>query len=173
MVLSYGDSSWANAEGSKSQEGLIVVLTSKAVTKASAACSPMDWRSCRTRRVCRSTLAAEACAADDVVDRATMINSYLSEILIDEKSHESSPMLDHRHATDCKSLYDAAVRQNPSLEEKRLLLTIRSIQEYVEPKDVHWVPTDLMFADGLTKIDKKLRLMFRNWLQWPYARLRE
>ena len=37
---------------------------------------------------------------------------------------------------------------------------IRSIQEYINPKTIHWVPTTVQWADGLTKCSKALRSVF-------------
>ena len=47
------------------------------------------------------------------------------------------------------------------------------MQECLAPDQYHWVPTFLVKADGLTKIDLKLRQDFVLWLQDPVAILSE
>ena len=74
IVLTYTDSSWANASRSGSQIGVVVGLTEPKVLKEPAPFSVIDWRSSRSPRVCRSTLAAEATAADEGADRAAYAN---------------------------------------------------------------------------------------------------
>ena len=59
------------------------------------------------------------------------------------------------------------------MSEKRSLVNIRSVQETVSPKQVHWVPTNLMHADGLTKLDSLLMVKLGEWLQSPVVQLRE
>ena len=62
--------------------------------------------------------------------------------------------------TDCKSLYDVVISESPTLSEKRTLIDILSIQNWISPSRMHWVPTYWMIADALTKKDKKLREHF-------------
>ena len=64
--------------------------------------------------------------------------------------------------------------ENPSLEEKRTLISIRSTQDYISPSQVQWVPSELMFADVLTKHSTSLRDQFKEWMsRSPYVQLRE
>ncbi|CAE8632217.1 unnamed protein product, partial [Polarella glacialis] len=165
VVLTFGDSSFANATGSKSQAGTLVTLTEPSVFNRETLCTVVDWRSGRTKRVVRSTLAAEAHAADDAVDRGFLANAMLSEILTGNAAIRHDVLLRHAHATDCKSLYDAVIRDNPSIEKKRTLLTARSIQQYIKPESMHWIPTELQWADGLTKESLPLRIKFSKWLR--------
>ena len=39
--------------------------------------------------------------------------------------------------------------------------------------DVHWVPTQLQWADSLTKLNDKLLLEFVAWLRKPWIQLRD
>ena len=71
----------ANAERSNSQIGVLVTLTVPDITEKEGKVSIMDWRSCRSPRVCRSTLAAEPVAADKGADRSSFVNMCLSQIL--------------------------------------------------------------------------------------------
>ena len=71
-IVGYADSSWANAAQCASQQGCIVLLTTPHCTQVVTKGNIVDWRSNRSSRVCRSTLAAESIACDDCVDEPTM-----------------------------------------------------------------------------------------------------
>ena len=64
MLVTFADSSWANAEGFASQHGSLVLLADPRATDVISPGLLLDWKSSRSSRVCRSTLAAEASAAD-------------------------------------------------------------------------------------------------------------
>ena len=81
MVLAYSDSSWANASKSGSQIGVIIGLATANVKDEPTRFSLLDWKSARAVRVCRSTLAAEASAADEAADRSACVNMHLSEFI--------------------------------------------------------------------------------------------
>ena len=81
VVLAYSDASWANAEQSRSQCGVLIVLCSTTVLQKTVPAMIVDWKSCRYQRVCRSTLAAESCAADEACDRSSYVNMFLGELL--------------------------------------------------------------------------------------------
>ena len=70
ILVTYGDCSWANAQDYKSQEGLLVCLTTPGALQGPTDAVMIDWKSTRTPRVVRSTMAGEAYAADDAIDRA-------------------------------------------------------------------------------------------------------
>ena len=176
-VLGYGDSSWANAPGGKSQMGVIVTLTGLECKDKVARATVVDWRSSRSPRVTRSTLASEANAMDECVDRCTFCNCFLSELLGGFKATpeqlKSKGILPQLQVTDCKSLYDSVIADNPATSEKRTMISIRSIQDYISPEQVHWVPTTLMHADVLTKHSVSLREDFIRWLRNPTVQLVE
>ena len=171
VILTYTDASWGNAAHSTSQMGILVALTTPDVTEKTCKVMILDWRSARSPRVCRSTLAAETSAADEGSDRAAFINMMISEVLHCEKAHKIGCKLDNLQATDSKSLYDAVVAVNPNLTDKRSLVNVRAIQEVITPKQTRWVPTNLMHADGLTKLSATLRDNLLSWLQAPTATL--
>ena len=98
---------------------------------------------------------------------------FISEILWNEPAHHIGCRLPYAQATDAKSLYDCVISEAPSTTEKRSLVNIRAMQECLNPDQFHWVPTFLMKADGLTKIDQKLRDEFISWLMDPWAILHE
>eukprot|EP00959_Pyramimonas_sp_CCMP1952_P100789 2108514-Pyramimonas_sp.AAC.1 len=68
QLLFYGDSAFANAEGERSQCGLVGGLTHKPEEVAIGKFSemiPLTWCSGRVKRVVRSTLSAEAYAISE------------------------------------------------------------------------------------------------------------
>ncbi|CAE7534105.1 UCK2 [Symbiodinium necroappetens] len=174
VILAYSDASWANAEQSRSQCGVLIVLCSTAVLQKTVPAMVVDWKSCRSQRVCRSTLAAESCAADEACDRSAYISMFLGEILYDEApAHRVGAQLHNLAATDAKSLYDVVVSDSPNLSDKRSLVNIRAIQEVVSGERFHWIPTTLMWADALTKQSVELQCTMHEWLQNPTATLKK
>ena len=174
VVMTYSDSSWNNAKRSGSQLGVLVCLARPHVSLLQSEVAIVDWKSGRSPRVCRSTLAAEASAADEGSDRSSYINHMISQIAYGgEPAHKIGARLSHLQATDAKSLYDSVTASNPSVSDRRSLVNIRAIQEHLTKNEFHWIPTSIMWADGLTKHDRKLRTKFSEWLQSPIATLRE
>lgn len=133
----------------------------------------LDWRSCRAPRVCRSTLAAESCAADESADRASYLNRTVSELHYNEPAHRVRARMSMAQAIDAKSLNDALLADAPNISDRRSLVSLHSVQEVMRPDQVHWVPTHYEFADGLTKCDDKLMVTFRAWLEDPVSILVE
>ena len=175
MLVTFADSSWANSVNHSSQHGCITMLADPKVTDVIGAGLILDWKSSRSTRVCRSTLAAEASACDMSVDRSSLLNYQLSELLLNRPALHiaSSELLRMIQVTDCRSLYDVLVSENPRTEDKRTIVTIRSAQQFLSRQNVFWVPTALMFADGLTKVSTQLMLDFFEWLQRPWIQLHE
>ena len=167
VVAVYSDSSWNNARKSGSQIGTLTGVTTPQVFDAVSSFATIDWKSSRSPRVCRSTLASEATAADEAADRGMFLNLFLSELMWNIPAHRVGSRLSVVHAVDAKSLYDAVISENPSLNDRRTLVSIRSIQEQLPVDAIRWAPTDVQFSDGLTKIDAKLRDRFAEWLQRP------
>ena len=173
LVATYTDASWSNGPHSTSQLGVIIVITKPEAVNQPQRASVLDWRSCRSPRVCRSTLAAEAAAADEGSDRAAYLNMLISEVMYNCPAHRVGCRLSYVQITDAKSLYDCILSPNPNTSDKRSLTNIRAIQETVSPEQARWVPTGLMYADGMTKISAALRTSLCEWLQSPYVQLTE
>ena len=62
---------------------------------------------------------------------------------------------------------------NPNIQDKRSLVNVRSIQELISSRTIHWVPTNLQKADCLTKVSEDLMMDLLAWLQKPIIQLRE
>ena len=173
LLVSFSDSSWANAEGSASQHGNLVLIADPKITDTTGTGLLIDWKSSRSSRVCRSTLSAEASACDTGIDRAAFLSFLLSEMIFCCPSFKLTRTLRIIGVTDCRSLYDVLVSENPRTEDKRTIVVIRAIQQYLQRPDVHWVPTRLQWADSLTKLSDKLVTTFMQWLEKPWIQLRE
>ena len=175
IVVAYGDCSFCNCPDLMSQMGALVVVTTSEALNGEAQGNVVDWRSCRTKRQVRATLAGEANAADHASDRGFWVASALTEILtgksaLDLKDDERIPTFP---VTDCKSLFDALQKENPQVEDKRTLIDLLRLARTVSSDAVRWVPTEYMWADGLTKRDKHLRRRFLEWLGNIRVRLKE
>ena len=173
LLVTYTDASWNNAAHSASQQGILVVATSPEATSRTCRASLLDWRSSRSQRVCRSTLAAEASSADEGSDRAAFLNMLIAEVFYNQPAWKIGSRLDHIQVTDARSLYDCIIPPNLSLTDKRSLVNVRAVQEEVRPDQMWWVPTTLMFSDGLTKLNTNLRSTLADWLMSPFVKLRE
>ena len=173
MVVNYSDSSWANAAGSASQHGNLLLLAEPKAVDTVSTGMLLDWKSSRSARICRSTLSAEASACDTGIDRASFLAYLLTEILMNEASFKLSRTLRIISVTDCRSLYDVLCSENPRTEDKRTIVVIRGIQQHVSREQVFWVPTHLQWSDSLTKISEKLVEGFMSWLKKPWIQLRE
>jgi hypothetical protein len=171
-TLSYSVSSWANASDLKTQFGLLIMFAPKKVIFVHGSSSMPDWRSFRSKRKIRSSLAGEAAAADGSVDRGHFVRMFMQELIYNERATtKPEPKIPLYHATDCKSLFDCLVKVTPSLEEKRTLIDIFSVKEHITDEQARWLPTDKQRADALTKIDVKLRDLFVQFMKYPLIEL--
>ena len=172
LVVSYGDSGFANAPGGKSQGGLVVVATDRLAFKEKRPASLLEWRSYRHQRVLRSTLAAEAASLDKVEDYGNFVAAMLSE-LADGKHVASmqAPAFEVVPVTDARSLWDAVHRLSTNFQEKRVEISVASLRE--QCRNLRWVPTEYQLADALTKRARPLRDFFRKWMAWPEVTLVE
>ena len=173
IIVSFADSSWANAEGHASQHGALTLVCEPSITEHIGLGTMLGWKSSRSTRVWKSTVAAEASAADMSVDRSSCMNLALSELMQDTPSFRVSTPLRMIQITDCKSLYDCIAAENPNTEDKRTIVTIRSTPQYINRDNICWVPTKLQWADSLTKISRVLMEQFSEWLQRPWIQPHE
>ena len=151
VIVTFADSSWANAAKHSSQFGVMLVLCPPQVTEVISNCHVLDWKSGRSARICRSTLAAEACAADEGNDRACYINMVMTELLHKQPAYKGEMRLRALHTTDAKSLYDALVGENVRLSEKRATMNIR---KYPAGADSCTNPLASNYTDGSGWLDQ-------------------
>eukprot|EP00971_Amphidinium_carterae_P323666 6432341-Amphidinium_carterae.1 len=181
VLVVYSDSSFANADKGGSQGGMLIALCPETVLRGEAvAGSIVEWKSFKSKRICRSTLAAEAMAAEAALDHAQFSADFLSMALSGSSLRDHKCTIPFVSLTDCKSLYDAVLQSSPCLEEKRTILTTAAIREAVEsnnanhpqvPPRLFWLPTEQQMADALTKMSKPLRRSFLSWVMDPTIKL--
>ena len=163
VLLAYGDSSWCNAVDYTSQFGVLVVITPPQVSERTCPALLLDWKSGRMQRSARSTLAAEANAADEASDRLAFCNYFCTELFYQIPAYKGTMKMEMKQATDAKSLYDLLIAENPAPLEKRSMVAVRSVQQTLPAQAIHWLPTNITHADGLTKLDMRLQQALATW----------
>ena len=130
-LRAYSDASLGNLECGGSQMGYVVLLCDKQDMAV-----PIAWGSKKTRRVARSTLAAETIAACEAVDNAVVVKAAVEEVL----GGHLPPI---KLYVDNKSLSDA-VRTTNVLTDKRLRIEMAQLREMVDNGSllITLVPTD-------------------------------
>ena len=167
VVFTCADSSFANAEGLRSQCGHIVGLTMPSIKSGEE--TPviiLETASTSIKRVCRSTLAAEANAFLSGTESAVYVASLLREILnpgIPLSTLEREyPLKKVIAFTDAKSLESTIIKDAGQPSDKRVKILVAQIREMLgEECDVNWLDTSQMLADVLTKIGCERELMIR------------
>lgn len=147
-VVVYTDSSHDNLEDQKSQLGFIICLMD-----SSKKCSIIHFASRKSRRVARSSMAAETLAFVDGFDNAYLIRHDLERML-----GRDIPLL---MLTDCKLLFDALTRARYTTE-RRLMVDIASAREaYLDRtiSNVGLIRSEFNPADGLTKVPENQALL--------------
>ena len=170
ILVPYSDASWASAPNQRSQAGLLVLATSRRCLEEKTVASVLGWMSYRLRRVCRSTLAAEACSLDAAVDHCAFFAFTLCEIFGPEFKgiRDDRPWIPVAPTTDCRSLYDAVRKLSTQFQERRAQIDMTAIRETCA-RTIRWVPTTVQRADGLTKRDPKLRYELRMFVDLPLS----
>eukprot|EP00435_Cladocopium_sp_Y103_P012135 s282_g3.t1 len=163
ILVAYGDSAFANAPGGKSQGGFLIAATTENAAHHETDASLLDWKSYRHQRVLRSTLASEAASLDKSEDYANFLGCMLGELTCPEyiASHSGKSPFAIWPVTDARSLFDAIHRLATSFAEKRVEIDIAALRQTC--RNLRWVPTEAMLADGLTKRSRPLREHLRNW----------
>ena len=174
-------------EGHRSQGARMVFLASADIWDGNRGfVHPIAWASNVVRRVCRSTIQAEAYTLQSGVEDGDVIHAAVTDLFgkLDLKKWQaaSAAFMRQLWLTDCKSLEETL--QNPKCakhSDKRLSIEIASLrqdlwrqkgqetgdpfEEDYKPKDVdltdkvRWIDTDVMVADPLTKVMEPVKLV--------------
>ena len=174
-------------EGHRSQGARMVFLASPDIWNGNKGfVHPIAWASNVVRRVCRSTIQAEAYTLQSGVEDGDVIRAAVTDLFgkLDLKKWQatSAAFIRQLWLTDCKSLEETL--QNPKCakhSDKRLSIEIASLrqdlwrqkgqetgdpfEEDYKPKDadltdkVRWIDTDVMVADPLTKVMEPVKLV--------------
>ena len=114
------------------------------------AASLIDWASNKVKRVVHSIFGAETLSCIEGTGTVIYVRQLLSEILFRDSKSQSIPII---VLTDSKQLYDNT-NSTSQCNDKRLVLDIAELQETIqtgEIRELRWIPTPKMLADGLTK----------------------
>ena len=174
-------------EGHRSQGARMVFLTDGALwTGDKGSIHPILWASNLVRRVCRSTIQAEAYTLQAGVEDGDVLRAAITDIFgcLDMKRWEatSAKFVKQIWMTDCKSL--ETTLSNPKCNkhsDKRLSIEIASLRQELwrkagekagdpfyddyKPADdqltdiVRWIDTDVMIADPMTKVMEPTKLV--------------
>jgi len=165
IVFCMADSSFANGENHKSQCGYLVGISWPHITSGGE--TPiliLEAYSGSIKRVCRSTLAAEANGFLQGTEAADFVRSLLLEMLNPEKKiHElEASYIKHKMIafTDAKSLESTLNKDAGAPSDKRVRILLAQIKEMIgitgyddeNNLQVWWCDTAQMLADVLTKI---------------------
>eukprot|EP00434_Breviolum_minutum_P038574 symbB.v1.2.034224.t1/scaffold4384.1/size41667/2 len=165
IVFCMADSSFANGENHKSQCGYLVGISWPHITSGEE--TPiliLEAYSGSIKRVCRSTLAAEANGFLQGTEAADFVRSLLLEMLNPEKKiHElEASYIKHKMIafTDAKSLESTLNKDAGAPSDKRVRILLAQIKEMIgitgyddeNNLQVWWCDTAQMLADVLTKI---------------------
>ena len=164
VVFSFADSSFANVEGGKSQCGYVVGLTTKDIFDGDLVpILVLETYSGSIKRVCRSTLAAEANGFLAGAEAAEYLRMLLMEL-----THPDIPIrdLDNHYLkekiamfTDARSLEQSINKDTGQPADKRVRILLAQVKEMIgentfeddAPAYATWVDTSQMLADVLTK----------------------
>ena len=162
-ILCYGDASFANLPSGSSQGGVVILLVDK-----NGCGNLLSWQSKKLKRVCSSTLCAEALAAIEAVNYGFLFKEILSEVC-------KSSNVKIRVLTDNKAL-SQTVSLLTVVEDKRLRIDIAALRETIQNQfieGVFWIPSQYNVANPLTKqgagnnylidvLSHKLKFDFKN-----------
>lgn len=180
-VLAFADSAFQNLPQGRSQAGYLIMIAEEDDGRSQAVVIPgedgermmrdingavMCWKSSRHKRVIRSTFSAELLAHTNAFDTACWFANLFEEVSTGQLINHRNVPLDTR--TDCKSLEDSTRSLRIQATEKRLYNEIWALREALETGEIRslcHIPTSLMVADGLTKIQPKLRSRITSAMQ--------
>ena len=139
-ILGYADASFSNNLDLSSQLGFIILLSDK-----TDKIIPIVFKSYKSKRFCRSAMAAEVIAFSDLFDAAFTIKHDISLLLGQDVQLQLF--------TDNKSLFDV-ISKGSRTSERRLMLDVAAAREGFKVGDISnigLVRSERNIADGLTK----------------------
>ena len=140
-ITTHSDASFSNNDDNSSQIRFIILLSD-----ATNNCAILRYSSYKSRRIARSSMAAETFAFADAFDAAYAIKFDLEKLL-----NKSIPLL---MLTDSKALFDVITRSKYTTE-KRLMIDIAAVRQAYNEKEINniaLIKSEFNPADGLTKL---------------------
>ena len=121
----------------ESQQACITALAhGNALNAEKMLIDPLSWSSTRIRRVCRSTLMAEAYALSNAVEhglrpRATIVDM-TGHLNIRQWEETNSAVTGHVWFTDCEGLFAHLISPNTKqVDNKRLAMDVSSLKQLI------------------------------------------
>jgi len=157
-IVAFSDASFANIDDEKlgqdvrSQCGVCALLVSPNIASGPVVAHILLWESSSSKRVVRSTLAAEAYAASEAAEALAWLRALYKEI--DTGHFESHEGARPSHLlTDARSLVDAVSSDVGRTRDRRLRIVLAALREAMDIEQINlsWVDTLVQLADVLTK----------------------
>eukprot|EP00971_Amphidinium_carterae_P298587 5932354-Amphidinium_carterae.1 len=150
-VFVASDAAFANVDQVSSQAGYVIGI------RCGADFHMWDCSSCKIRRVCRSTLGAEANALVEGAQYADYCRQVAYSLLLSGLPLSVPAFMDIpvQWFTDSKSFYDVLTVDTTLVNDKRLRIVVAQLRQLCQEGDVAlaWIDTQLMLADSLTKLE--------------------
>ena len=154
------DAAWGVRADGSSQSGYLIFLAHKSVLHDQVGRYVLlDWKSCRTPRMSRSSLNSEAQAAATGVDAMEHILATWALCRYPDLDPREDSTLRAAGTSslvvDAKSLYDSLLREHiNSVTDKRTGIELMVIKERIQAMGatVRWQSSERQYADGMTKI---------------------
>eukprot|EP00971_Amphidinium_carterae_P341390 6480159-Amphidinium_carterae.1 len=167
--LVYVDASFANGDNDSSVIGHYIGLAPsseamKIIDGEYTSLAPLSWGTTTTRRVTRSTLAAETYAASEGAETAEWMRAVWLEVLQGVIPTDIVPSTAGSQSTRIRVLTDSASlaatmsskRQDLASHDKRARIAIKHLQQMLEDPgeqmDLQWISTHAQLADPFTKV---------------------
>lgn len=140
----FSDASLGNLPNNGSSRGYVILIGNQ-----HGIVNLLNWSSNKVKRVTHSAFAAETLACTDAVSDAIYCRQLISEILYQDPR---SKVIEITGFVDNMQLYEQ-ISSTKQSSDKKIRLDIAEIQEAVQKEinNIHWIPTDAMLADCLTK----------------------
>ena len=174
-VICYSDAAWAVRKDGSSQSGFIVCLCDgDYLDGIEGPLSPISWGSGKTKRVCRSSLAAEIQGAGDGQEEMEFCRLLIYDILVGSldlyKANEAISQVPGVLILDCKSLYDSVKSSESSalgMSDKRAAIEALALKRALAATNtwIRWVHSEAQLADVLTKATGPGRELFLRFMR--------
>ena len=162
VAVGWSDAALANRVDLSSTGGYIVGFAHKSMLSGiQGQVSLVSWSTHKLRRVCRSSLAAEAQALSECEAELFLVRALWQE-LRGQVLNMANPWLTSKMTpgvlvVDAKALYDMLQQQdvpNLSAKEKHTALEVLGLSQHLMEQDttLRWVNSHQQLADGMTKI---------------------
>lgn len=141
VIECYSDASFGNLSDGGSQGGYVLLLSD-----GENRCI-LSWRSCKLKRVVKSTIAAETLALLDGAEAAVLFAHTISLMLKNVPRPIVKCFIDNRSLAD-------TLQSTKQVEDKLLRINMAVLRDMLQRGDIHsvsWVQSSLQLANVLTK----------------------